>query len=184
MAKKILFLQGGGEQADYDEDARIVSTLQSALGSSYQIHYPRLPTEDTPDLGRIAQIKDHVSKSDDGVILVAHSLGASMLLRYLSENKVTRKIAGVFLLATPFWSGSEDWVKAFKLKPKFAQNLPKDIRLYFYHCQDDEVIPFEQFDKYRESVSWATYRELPTGGHQFTDDLSIVVSDIKSTHKS
>jgi predicted alpha/beta hydrolase family esterase len=61
-----------------------------------------LPNNGTPDLGRRKQISHEISASEDNAILVGHSLGASMLLACLSEIKIRNKIAGIFLLASPF----------------------------------------------------------------------------------
>ncbi len=40
--------------------------------------------------------------------MAGHSFGASMLLKFLSENKVKQKVDGIFLIAAPFWDGDED----------------------------------------------------------------------------
>jgi predicted alpha/beta hydrolase family esterase len=180
MMKYVIFFQGGGGQEDYDADARLVASLKTKLGPSYLIHYPLLPDGETPDLGRRKQIGHEIDVSEEGVILVAHSLGASMLLAYLSENKVSKKIAGIFLLSTPFWSGNEDWVQALKLQPGFAGKLDRNIPLFLYHCCDDEVIPFAHLAIYRKELPWASFREIPAGGHQLDNDLTMVANDIKS----
>ena len=103
-----------------------------------------------------------------------------MLLACLSEMNIRKKIRGIFLLATPFWDGDEDWVDAFRLKPDFAKRLDSETPLFFYQCLDDEVVPHAQFKIYQEKVPWATFREIETGGHQFDGGLSIVAKDIKS----
>jgi uncharacterized protein len=180
MRKHVIFFQGGGGQEDHDADAKLVASLTWQLGSNYWVHYPLLPDEEAPDLGRHKQIDHEISVSEEEVILVGHSLGASMLLKYLSENKVQKKIAGIFLIATPFWSGDEDWVEAFKLQPDFAERLNKKTPLFLYHCHDDQVVPFAQFSIYRQKLPWASFREIPAGGHQLNNDLTIVANDIKS----
>ena len=179
MSKHIIFFQGGGGQQDHDADAKLVASLKSELGSSYVIHYPLLPEEQSPDFGRRKQIGHEISATSEEVILVAHSLGASMLLAYLSENKVRRKIAGIFLISTPYWSGSEDWVKPLKLQPEFAERLNKNIPLFFYHSRDDKEVPFDHLAIYRQELPWATFREITTGGHQLDNDLGVVANDIK-----
>lgn len=178
MKKQILFLQGGGGQEDHDADGKMVASLQSHLGSDYQIHYPILPNEETPDFGRVKQITHELAASEEPLILVAHSLGASMLLKHLSETKQTKKITGIFLMATPFWSGKEDWEKALTLQPDFSDKLNKDIPLFFYQCRDDEEVPFVQFEQYGKLLPWATFREMPSGGHQFEKGLKMVADDI------
>ena len=88
MKKQVLFLQGGGGREDYEADAKLVASLQKELGEGYEVHYPVLPDEEAPDFGRISQIAKEITSIKGEVILVAHSLGASMLLKYLSESRV------------------------------------------------------------------------------------------------
>jgi len=179
MNKHVIFFQGGGGQEDFDADAKLVASLKAALGSAYSVHYPLLLEEDAPDYGRREQIGREISASADDVILMGHSLGASMLLVYLSENKIAKKIKGIFLLATPFWSGSESWVDPLRLKPDFAERLDQNIPMFFYHCHDDDAVPFTHLAIYRQRVPWASFVEMPVGGHQFNNDLTPVANDIK-----
>jgi predicted alpha/beta hydrolase family esterase len=180
MKKHVLFFHGGDGQEDYDADEKLVASLKLKLGSTYLVHYPRLPHEETPDFGRRKQIAHEISLSEDGIILVGHSLGASMLLAYLSENKIGKKIAGIFLIATPFWSGNEDWVQPLKLQTDFAKKLDKKIPLFFYQCRDDEEVPFAHLAMYKRELTWASYREIPVGGHHLNNDLTMVAHDITS----
>lgn len=88
MKKKILFIQGGGD-GGYEADAMLVASLQEELGADYEIHYPKLQVdEDSPDFGWPRQIGKEINNIKGEIILVAHSLGASLLLKYLSEQYV------------------------------------------------------------------------------------------------
>ena len=99
------------------------------------------------------------------------------------KTGLEKKIAGIFLLATPFWKGDEDWVEAFKLKPDFAKQLDKNTPLFFYHCRDDEEVSFEHLMIYKQQLPWATFREVSVGGHQFNNDLTLVANDIEENSK-
>ena len=113
------------------------------------------------------------------VILVGHSLSASILLKYLSEVKAEKPVAGLFLIAPPYW-GAEDWeVEEYALQESFASKLPKDLPIFFYHSRDDEVVPFAYLALYEEKLPQATVHEFDGRGHQFDDDLSEVARDIK-----
>lgn len=181
MKKQVLFLQGGGGEEDYEADRKMVIALQAELGKDYTIDYPLLVNEEAPDFGRVKQIAFEISKREDELILVAHSLGASMLLKYLSENKITKSIGGIFLLAAPFWSGKEDWKQPLKLQPGFDNKLDKSIPLFFYQCRDDEEIPLKQFESYKGKLPWARFREFVSGGHQFDKRIPEVADDILMT---
>lgn len=179
MAKHLIFFHGSGSEEGYDTDAKLVASLKLKLGSGYSIHYPLLSSDGTPDLGRRKQISHEISASEDDVILVGHSFGASMLLACLSEMEIKKRIAGIFLIGTPFWSGDEDWVQAFKLQSNFAEKLDQKIPLFLYQCRDDEEVPFGHLAIYKQQLPWATFREISTGGHQLNNDLTIVANDIK-----
>lgn len=179
--KQVLFIQGGGSQEDYQADKHLVASLQELLGEAYRVHYPRLPTDESvPDLGRIKQIGHQISRLEGELIMVGHSLGASMLLKYVSEIKVKIKPIAIFLIATPFWSGDEDWKKGFKLAENFVDKVARELPVFLYHSQDDEEVPFAHLALYRQKMPWATFRELPSGGHQLGNDLTMVANDIKS----
>ena len=179
MKIQVLFIHGGGDDG-YGEDAKLAASLRKELGNDYEIIYPQMPSiDDSPDFGWLMQIGEEIARLKDGAIWVGHSLGASMLLKYLSENKVEKNAAGTFLIAPPFWSGEEDWKQGLKLQKDFAKNLPENNRTFFYQCHDDEVVPFDHFESYRDQLPWATFREIESGGHQFDNNLNLVAKDIR-----
>lgn len=180
MTTQIIFFQGGGGQETYEADMKLVASLKTNLGAGYSVHYPLLENDETPDLGRRRQIGDQISAISSSAVLVGHSLGASMLLAYLSETWTRKHIQGIFLIATPFWQGTENWVEAFKLQPDFADRLDKKIPLFFYHCLDDKEVPFDHLRLYKKHLPWAKFREIPDGGHQLNNDLGMVAADIRS----
>jgi uncharacterized protein len=181
MKKHVLFIQGGGGEEDHAADAKLVASLQNVLGEDYVVHYPLLSDDESaPDFGRKKQISKEISLIKGEIILVAHSLGASMLLKYLSESQVQKKIAGIFLIATPFWSGDEDWKQGLKLRQNFADKLPKGVPIFLYHSRDDEEAPFAHLGLYAQNLPHATVREIASGGHQLNNDLSLVAKDIQS----
>jgi predicted alpha/beta hydrolase family esterase len=181
MSKHVLFIHGAGD-GGYGADAALVASLRKALGTVYKMHFPEMLTDETPYFGSgwVKQIVEEISSVKGAVILAGHSLGASMLLKFLSEKKTKKNISGIFLVAPPFWSGNEDWVQPLKLQEDFADKLPKDIPTFFYQCKDDDVVPFDHFTIYKQNIPWAVFREISHGGHQLNNDLTIVASDIKS----
>jgi uncharacterized protein len=184
MTTQIVFLQGAGTDG-YEEDRKIVSALQAALGTEYEVRYPPMPDADNPDhrawTGRIVEELD---ATEGDPIVVAHSLGGSTVLKALSEAQVERPLVGLFLLALPFWGKDEDWQAEYALRDDFAQTLPPIPHLFFYHCRDDETVPFAHLALYAEALPQATIRPLEHGGHQFEDNLAQVVADIHATTHS
>ena len=86
----------------------------------------------------------------DGAIVIGHSLGASFLLKYLSEEIVGKIIAGLFLIATPYWGGRGWRYEGYErvaLREDFAAKLPRGTPVYLYHGRDDEIVPFAHLDE-------------------------------------
>jgi uncharacterized protein len=107
MAKQVLFVQGGAEGA-YKDDARLAESLRSNLGPNYQVRYPAMPNEADPDYQSWKRsILRGVQEMGEGAILVGHSIGASVLIRMLADRVPRPSIAGVFLIAGPFWHDHE-----------------------------------------------------------------------------
>ena len=176
----VLFVQGGGEGA-YEEDRRLSLFLKEALKDIYIVHHPRIPDESNPDYENYKpKIDEELKKKGTKVILVGHSLGSCFLLKYLSEEKIDKEIAGIFLIATPFWGDGGWQYEGFRLREDFASNLPANVPIFFYHGTDDKIAPFSHLALYAEKVPFAKIRKIVGRGHQLNDDLSVVVEDIKS----
>ena len=180
MNNCVLFIQGGGDDG-YEADKKLVASLQAALGETYEVRYPQLLSDETlSDFGWPRQIGKEIAKIKGNIILVGHSLGASLLLKYLSENEIKKTIHAIFLISTPFWSGTEDWKRGLKLHEDFPDKLPKKVPIFLYQCRDDAEVQFENLMLYAQRLPQATVREIANGGHQLDNDLTIVAKDIKS----
>lgn len=130
MKKQILFIQGGGDNG-YEADKSLAASLQKVMGDDYNIQYPELGSDESlPDFGWVQQIHKVIAGMKSHFFLVGHSLGASMILKYLTENTADKNIKAIFLAATPFWSGNEDWKQGLKLKENFEHKLPNQIPIF------------------------------------------------------
>jgi len=182
MTKHVLFIHGVGEGA-YKEDMLLAQNLQKELGSDFEVRYPEMADEaNAPyDLWK-RQIKKEITAMSGPVILVGHSMGASYLAKILTEAKATMPVAGVFLLASPFWGG-EGWLyegyEELVLPTDTAATFPKDAKVFLYHARDDEIVPFAHLALYTKLLPQASVREIDTGGHQLSNDLSLAARDIK-----
>ena len=181
MKKLVLFIRGAGEGA-YEADALLAASLQKELGSAYDVHYPTMPLdEDAGYLDWKAQIAAELATPPDEVTLVGHSVGGSMLLKILSEEHVDRLIAGLFLIATPFFGGDGIWNYAeLTLAQNFAEKLSSIPRIFLYHSRDDEIVPFAHLARYAAKLPQGIIREFDGRGHQFNNDLAEIASDIKN----
>jgi pimeloyl-ACP methyl ester carboxylesterase len=139
MTEHVLFLQGAGSGA-YDEDKRLADSLQRALGPRFEVRYPAIPDDgDAPYEQWRQQIERELAGVPGPVVVVGHSVGASVLAKWLSEREDEQAIAGVFLIACPFWGG-DGWryegYEELELPSGFAAGLPPGMPIYLYHCRD------------------------------------------------
>ena len=182
MKKNVLFIHGAGDGA-YEADKKLATSLQHSLGSEYDVHCPAMPDEgNAPYEQAKRQIEKELGRLPEPVILVAHSVGASTVMKWLSEEG-EKPIAGIFLMATPYWGGNGwryDGYQELELPKGFAARLPKGAPLFLYHSRDDDVVPFAHLALYAEQLPQATVREFDGRGHQFNNDVSEVAADIRS----
>ncbi len=183
MTKHIFLIQGAGAGA-YEVDKQLATSLSHSLGPQYEVHYPALPHEEDASY---AEWKYHLeielATMQGPIVLVGHSVGASILIKWMSEMGAEKPIAGMFLLACPFWGGNGWCYSGYEelmLPEGGATHLSKGRQIFLYHCRDDATVPFDHLALYAQILPEATVCERDEGGHQFNNDLSFVAEDIKS----
>jgi predicted alpha/beta hydrolase family esterase len=179
MKRHVLFVHGGGEGA-HEADEKLAASLRDALGVGYDVRSPKMPNEGSPEVGAWkGKIAGELATMDGEAILVGHSVGAHMLLKYLSEEEVEKPIAGMFLVAAPY-AGTGGWeLEEDALPEDFASKLPEGLPVFLYHGRDDEEVPFGHLALYEAKLPRATVRASDGRGHQFGDDLSEVARDVR-----
>ncbi len=158
--------------------------LTKKLGPAYEIIRPRMP------LSENAKYRDwkifferYLSITHKEIILIGTSLGGIFLAQYLSENEVPKNIKGVFLVCPPF-DGSlsnEDLVGGFKLKSDLSLLSQSTKNLYLMFSEDDDVVPVEHAEKYRNKLPTANiiiYKKK--NGHFQVSEFPEIIKLIKS----
>lgn len=182
MAAKhqLLFVQGGGKGTHDEWDNKLVESLRRELGQDYEVHYPRMPREDDPSYGSWKPALERALKAlRDGVILVGHSVGATILLKALSEHAPARKLGAIVLIAAPFvgeggWSAND-----LQLAPDLGARLPRGVPIHFFQGLADDTAPPPHVDLYARAVPQARVHRLAGRDHQLNDDLKEVATAIK-----
>lgn len=181
MTIDVVFIQGGGKGA-HTEDELLVKSLERALGSEFNVRYPRMQGESEPDFGAWKQqISSTLEMIRGEVILVGHSLGGSALLKYLAEGQFYQSVNGLFLLAAPSWDKNKWNFDDLKLPEDVSDRLAAIQSIFFYQSRDDEIVPFQHLALHSARFPKATTRTLKSGGHQFDNDLVLVAEDIQNS---
>jgi|SRR5215204_880639 len=181
MPSPVLLLHSSGPQGPGEGSDPFVARLREELGPGYEVLFPKMPDPDDPHYlpwsERIGQV---LAEVDTPIVVVGHSLGGSVFLQHLAETDGREPIAGLLLVATPFWSPSgweaewalpEDW-------PDADTALPP---IFLFHSRDDEEIPFAHLDLYAKRLPSAEVHPLDGNGHLLDrGDLGEIVEKIRS----
>ena len=165
MARTVLVIHGAGEPRLREGKVYWEPLLGNALGPDYLVSAPRMPRPADPQYRIWARrrIRALIARATSPV-LVGHSFGASVLLKYLSEAAPRPPLTGLFLIATPFWGPD---FPDFALPADFGGRLRRVSPLYFYHSRDDPEVPFEHLERYSRALPQAIVRALDGRGHEF-----------------
>jgi hypothetical protein len=139
----VVFIQGGGAGA-HQEDAQLARSLERNLGDDFSVDFPRMPPEDEPDYARWRPVIGRaIARATGPVVLVGHSVGGYLLIKYLVSEGATSPIPAVCIIAAPFPGGNPAWsFDGFELPDDFAERLPRDAPVLRYTSEDDEIVPF------------------------------------------
>jgi predicted alpha/beta hydrolase family esterase len=181
VKRQLLFVQGGGKGTHDQWDNKLVESLRQELGPDYEIHYPRMPSEDDPSYALWKPTLQSVLETlIDGAILVGHSVGGTILVKVLSEHASARKFGAIFLIAAPF-VGDGGWpADDLQFPSDLGARLPKGVPVHFYHGLEDEVAPPSHLERYARAVPQARVHRLPERDHQLNNDLREVAETILS----
>ena len=179
--RQILFVQGGGEGTHDEWDDKLVDSLKRALGVGFEVRYPRMPGEDDPAYERWGPaIRQEIGVLDDGVIVVGHSIGATLLLRALAEQPPELRLGAIVLLAAPFvgdggWPGDD-----YETPSDLGERLPEGVPVHLFHGLEDDTAPPAHADLYARVIPKAEVHPLPGRDHQLGNDLREVADVIRA----
>ncbi|MBX4199012.1 alpha/beta hydrolase [Candidatus Parcubacteria bacterium] len=199
MKKQVVVIHGGDNYGTYE--AYIASlkefvvdsleyfmkqgwkdSLESSLGDEYKVIRPEMPNKFN---ARYEEWRIWFEKLlpllDQEIILVGHSLGGIFLAKYLSENKLAKRIHGTFLIAAPFDEEDADYeLVDFNLPPSLKLLEEQGGKIFLYHSKDDKQVPFKDIAKYAKAIPNAVVRTFKDKGHFNQKEFPELVSDIKS----
>jgi len=181
MRKQILFIHSAGPQELHQGSSGLKAYLQKVLGDEYTLLDPKMPDPEKPKYTLWkAQLEKEFASFDEEIILIGHSLGGSVLLKYLSEQAFKQPISGLFMIASPYWGVDDDWgIEDFILKENFASKLPQIPQIFLYHSDNDKIVPSAHVEHYKGKLPLAKTRILDGAEHLFNNGLPELVNDIK-----
>ena len=178
-AQPVLFIQGAGGMHQPEGSGRLAAYLARELGSGYRVIAPEMPDADNPHYQPWRdRIEQELEAIDEAVILVGHSFGGSVLLKYLAEGSYRQPVRGLFLVSVPNW-GPDGWAFEEFVVPDDVGSRLSASKIFLYHSRDDPEVPFAHLGYYQERLTAATARPIDGSEHSFLHGLPRLVDDIK-----
>ena len=104
-AQPVLFIQGAWGMYQPEGSGRLAAYLARELGAGYRVIAPEMPDADDPHYQPWRdRIEQELEALDQAVILVGHSFGGSVLLKY-SLRARTRSLSAVCFLSRSKFGG-------------------------------------------------------------------------------
>jgi predicted alpha/beta hydrolase family esterase len=179
MSYEILFIQGAGNVTTAQEQV-IVDALRSSLGNEFTVIYPQMPDADYPTyLAWDHVLTTNLKNLSGKVILLGHSLGASIILKHFSMTPVPGQIIGMILFGPPYWKDQNWDVSEYVIADDFLANLSKLKNIYFYYSLDDEVIPYTHLKSYQSLIPQANWRIISGVDHSYHGAIAGIIEDVK-----
>lgn len=198
MKQQVLVIRGGETFSNYDDYISYLKNreisldnlktkkdwknrMEADLGEDFEVFLPEMPNKRN---ARYLEWKIWFEKIidilDDDLILLGSSLGGIFLAKYLSENKISKKIKAVILVAAPFDdSNNEESLIDFKL-PNSLLNFSKQCKsIYLIQSRDDVLVSFEEFEKYKKALLSAKVIIFEDRGHFSQETFPEIVEIIK-----
>jgi uncharacterized protein len=181
MKKNLVIIHGAGVRSYKIMTEKWVPYIKNELGAGFEITCPRMPNPQFPQYSSWrTTIKNTLSKIEGPLILVGHSLGGTLLLKYLTEEKVSQEILGLYFIASPYFSEDKGWnYQDFFINigpDKLLGNYP----VYSYHSTDDAIVPVGHQGFYASKFPQTIVRTLEGHGHEYKmEEFKEIIQDIK-----
>lgn len=197
MKKQIIVIHGGNTSETYEEYISSLKsfeidfekmmskgwkdTLGKKLGKEFEVVLPKMPNFfNAKYLEWKIWFEKIVPFFESKVVLIGHSLGGIFLAKYLSENKFPKRILATFLVAAPYNDKDSDYSLAdFALKKDLRLLQNQSEKLFVYQSQDDDVVPFVDFKKYKKALPDASFRKFDNKGHFRQKNFPEIIREIK-----
>lgn len=167
MSKPTIFLVHG-----YNGIPKIFNYFKETLEKDgYQVIMPSFPTQtDITIDGYFSVFNEYKNGLDDDTIIIAHSIGNIMSLKYLYENNIA--IRGYISLAgfsEPFVNEGRDDLNSviapLRLTDEESAKVPELVgKAYSIYSDNDHIVPFDVLKKY-STIIGAKDCFIPGIGH-------------------
>jgi len=156
--------------------------LAEELGENLEVFVPKMPNITNARYNEWKIWFERIlSFLNNNLILIGHSLGGIFLAKYLSENKISKKIKATILVAAPFSEKDlGESLGSFKLPSSLSNFTQHGGSIFLFYSKDDPVVPFEHMNKFHQALPNSQKVVFNDRGHFKTETFPELVDLIKS----
>jgi predicted alpha/beta hydrolase family esterase len=125
------------------------------------------PTQ-TTEQSALDRIEAKNKLTDKKIILIWHSLGATFLVKYLSENQFPRHIDGLHLVSPVFDDIGliGESLATFRFSPHALPHFHEQAKhLHIWASTDDTVVPYDHSVRFHVNLIWSVLHTFHDRGH-------------------
>lgn len=142
MIKKVIIVHGWADDPRMGWIAWLVKRLNN---EGYQAIAPQMPNPNWPNQKKwLEKINQVVGSDIDNLVLVGHSLGCFLLLRFLEQDSLVGKLEKLILVAGFIMPGDSTFEKYFLPTPDFSKIKSKINKSYCVYSDNDHSVSREQ----------------------------------------
>ena len=173
-------MHSAGPQNEEQGSNKLFNYLSESLGSEYRMHNPQMPEPENPRYTAWKmELQANLPVGGNKAALIGHSLGGSVIMKYLSEGLCQVPIAGLFLVGVPYW-GARGWtIDEFMFKRDSLSKLTGVDKIFIYHSRNDQWVPYSHSQIYMKMLPGAVLKTIDGDEHEFAAGLPVLVKDIQ-----
>lgn len=147
-----------------------VDNITTDLGESYEVIIPLMPNKQSADYEAWKiWFERYLKFIKDKAIIIGFSLGATFILKYLSENDLPKKISQLHLVSTcvvdeiSYFSEKLNTFEFDISKIERIKNMCSDIHIW--HSMDDNIVPILNGELVYKYLPNANFHKFMDRGH-------------------
>lgn len=159
--------------------------FEEKLGDRFEIFTPKMPNKEN---AKYVEWKIWFEKLipflNDDVTLIGHSLGGLFLVKYLSEFLFPKKIKALILIAAPYngKDGKHNLDTDYFFNDDFQKITDQIDKIFLFHSTDDKIVPFADFEIYKEKLSGASFMSFNDKGHFNIDIFLELIKTVETIY--
>ncbi len=202
MKKQIIFIRGGETFSNKDDFYYFLKTTEiytnkkeinwrdeiiDILINTHEALVPSMPVRENSDYEAwkiwFERHLDYIY--DESPILVGTSLGATFLLKYLSENGFSKKISQLHLIAPCVNDDGQELERLSTFEFDITKiNTISDIcnDIHLWHSKDDSCVPFSNGELVKLNLPSANFHIFEDKGHFHIESFPEILEVIKKSN--